>query len=43
MKWNKSVSKTKQCQKKFEEHTNNTDMAKIFVSPKDLNILTKGF
>ena len=50
--WNKSLTKdrvemynikNKQCQEKFKEYTNNTDMAKIFESPKDLIILTKKF
>ena len=47
--WNKSLTKdrvemynikNKQCQEKFKEYTNNTD---IFDSSKDLNILTKKF
>ena len=52
IKWNKSVKKDKlemynlkneTCQRKFKEMTNKSNMAKIFDSKKDLNILTKKF
>jgi hypothetical protein len=52
IKWNKNVKKekeemynlkNKECQKKFKEHTTNTQMSRIFRSPQHLDILTKKF
>ena len=52
VKWNRSLPKdkvkiynlkNKLCQEKFKDHTNKTEMAKIFESSKDINILTKKF
>ena len=52
IRWNKSLPKEKtemynlknvQCQEKFKELTNKTNMKEIFDSDKDINILTKKF
>ena len=35
--------KNEECQKRFKEYTNNSNMANIFESPKHLDVLTKKF